>query len=49
MPDGIVVVPLLIGLVYLGLIVYVLLLATRLVNAVERIARSLDTRSQAAE
>lgn len=42
-------VPFLILLAYLGLIVYFVVLATRLVAAVERIARTLDTRRQAAE
>ncbi len=34
---------LLVVLVWLGLVVYLLLLASRLVRAVERIARKLDT------
>lgn len=38
------VLPMLIALVYLGLIAYVLWLGTRLVSAVERIARSFDAR-----
>ena len=36
------VLPFLFLLVWLGLIVYLILLATRLVDAVERIARSID-------
>jgi hypothetical protein len=35
------IIPLLFFVVWLGLIVYVILLATRLVNAVEQIARSM--------
>jgi hypothetical protein len=38
------VVPLLVLLIWLGLIIYALLLATRLVNAVEQIARSMASR-----
>ena len=34
--------PFLLLLVWLGLIVYLIVLATRLVNAVERIAHSID-------
>jgi hypothetical protein len=41
--------PLLIALVYLGLIAYVLWLATRLVAAVERIARSFEGRARSDE
>ncbi|MEO8519923.1 MAG: hypothetical protein ABI603_01090 [Acidobacteriota bacterium] len=37
-------VPFLVFLVWLGAVVYVILLATRLVNAVEQIARSLAPR-----
>ncbi len=36
----------LIGLIYVAVIVYVLLLITRLVKAVERIADKLDTTKQ---
>ena len=35
-------IPFLLLLVWLGLVVYLILLATRLVGAVERIARSID-------
>jgi Ca2+/Na+ antiporter len=36
--------PMLVVLIYVGVIVYGIVLATRLVNAVERIARSIDHR-----
>ena len=36
--------PLVILVVWLGVIVYMIVLATRLVNAVEQIARSMTTR-----
>jgi Flp pilus assembly protein TadG len=38
------VIPLLFFVVWLGLVAYVILLATRLVNAVEQIARALTQR-----
>ena len=38
------IVPLLLMLVWLAVIIYMVVLATRLVNAVEQIARSLATR-----
>lgn len=38
------IIPFLFGIVYLAVIVYVILLATRLVNAAERIAGALERR-----
>jgi hypothetical protein len=44
MADVFPIVPLLLMLLWIGLIVYLLVLATRLVSAVEQIARSLAPR-----
>jgi hypothetical protein len=44
MRGGYYVLPFLFGLVYLGLVAYILWLATRFVAAIERIARSMEAR-----
>jgi hypothetical protein len=44
MRSGYYVLSFLLGLVYLGLVAYILWLATRFVSAIERIARSMEAR-----